>query len=190
VPDQIQVWGDAIRLQQVVTNLLSNALKYSPPGSPIEVTAETVSLTSPVDEWVRSQQNPDPTAPSAGAEHTIKKVSSGSAGKGSLPRIGDSRSTQMVRLTVRDYGQGIPPDQVSLLFNRFVRLPRDLASSISGNGLGLYLCRLYVEAMRGRIWVTSSGQPGDGSAFEVLLPAAATRIDQDMLAASPVSGAR
>jgi signal transduction histidine kinase len=80
----------------------------------------------------------------------------------------------MIQVTIRDYGQGIPPDQAPLLFNRFVRLPRDLASSISGNGLGLYLCRLYVEAMGGRIWLTSSGQPGDGSAFQVLLPAAPT----------------
>jgi signal transduction histidine kinase len=183
VPDGIEVWGDAIRLQQVVTNLLSNALKYSPPGSPIEVIAEAISLTSPVDEWVRSQQNPGPTEASGGAEPTNKKSSQGSTGKGSLPRSRDSASTQMIRVTVRDYGQGIPPDQVPLLFNRFVRLPRDLASSISGNGLGLYLCRMYVEAMRGRIWVTSSGQPGDGSAFQVLLPAAATRIDRDTRAA-------
>jgi signal transduction histidine kinase len=77
----------------------------------------------------------------------------------------------MVEFVVRDYGEGIPPDQIPLLFNRFVRLPRDLASSISGNGLGLYLCRLYTEAMGGRIWVKSSGVEGEGSIFYLLLPA-------------------
>ena len=79
----------------------------------------------------------------------------------------------MTEIVVRDYGRGIPPEQAPLLFNRFARLPRDLASSISGNGLGLYLCRLYVEAMGGLIWVRSSGIAGDGSAFHLLLPASA-----------------
>jgi signal transduction histidine kinase len=165
VPDQMQVWGDAVRLQQVVTNLLSNALKYSPPGSPVEVTASAVSLSAPIDEWVKSQVRPDSSEPSALASQR-------SFGRGGRSRRRHSASLPMIQVTIRDYGQGIPPDQAPLLFNRFVRLPRDLASSISGNGLGLYLCRLYVEAMGGRIWLTSSGQPGDGSAFQVLLPAA------------------
>jgi signal transduction histidine kinase len=178
VSDQIQVWGDAIRLQQVVSNLLSNALKYSPPGSPIEVTAEAVSLTTPVDEWVRSRLRSASTEPSVESRYTWTAASQRSTGRGGLPRRREPASVQMIQVTVRDYGQGIPPDQTPLLFNRFVRLPRDLASSVSGNGLGLYLCRLYVEAMGGRVWVTSSGQPGDGSAFQVLLPAVGRRLDR------------
>jgi signal transduction histidine kinase len=75
-----------------------------------------------------------------------------------------------VELTVQDYGLGIPPDQIPLLFRRFVRLPRDLASRTLGTGLGLYLCRVYVEAMGGTIWVDSSGNEGEGSTFHVRLP--------------------
>jgi signal transduction histidine kinase len=77
-----------------------------------------------------------------------------------------------VELTVQDFGLGIPPDQIPLLFRRFVRLPRDLASRTLGTGLGLYLCRVYVEAMGGTIWVDSTGIEGEGSTFHVRLPLA------------------
>jgi len=76
----------------------------------------------------------------------------------------------MVEIVVRDHGQGIPPDQIPLLFNRFVRLPRDLASKIPGTGTGLGLYRVLAESMGGRIWVESAGAEGEGSAFHVLLP--------------------
>lgn len=72
---------------------------------------------------------------------------------------------------MRDYGLGVPPDQISLLFQRFVRLPRDLASTVSGNGLGLYLCRLLTEAMHGKIWLESTGVEGEGTTVILQLPA-------------------
>jgi signal transduction histidine kinase len=126
-----------VRLQQVFTNLISNAVKYSPPAAPIEVRAHVLDepATSARRRWSRSS-----------AEIPTR-----------------------VEITIRDYGYGIPPDQASLLFNRFVRLPRDLASNVTGTGLGLYLCRVLVESMGGRIWVESTGVVGEGSTFHVTL---------------------
>jgi signal transduction histidine kinase len=91
-----------------------------------------------------------------------------SSGRTRLRRAAANPSP-LVEITVRDYGHGIPPDQAPLLFNRFVRLPRDLASKVTGTGLGLYLCRIFVESMQGRIWVESSGVDGEGSTFHVTL---------------------
>jgi signal transduction histidine kinase len=76
----------------------------------------------------------------------------------------------MGEITVRDYGLGIPPDQIPLLFNRFARLPRELASSVGGSGLGLYLCRVFAEGMGGTIGVESTGVPGEGATFRLRLP--------------------
>lgn len=76
----------------------------------------------------------------------------------------------LAEITIRDFGLGIPPEQLSLLFERFVRLPRDLASSVPGNGLGLYLCRVYAEGMGGKIWAESTGIPGEGTTFHLQLP--------------------
>ena len=70
-----------------------------------------------------------------------------------------------ILLTVQDAGPGIPPEELPLLFGRFVRLKRDLAGPIRGTGLGLYICKCLVEAMGGKIWAESSGRVGEGSRF-------------------------
>ncbi len=77
-----------------------------------------------------------------------------------------------VQINVRDWGLGVPPREQPLLFMRFVRLSRDAASSTRGTGVGLYLCRMLVQAMGGQIWIESTGIPGDGSVFSFVLPAA------------------
>jgi signal transduction histidine kinase len=138
IPEGLAIWGEPTRLQQVLTNLLSNAGKYSPPGTPIEIVAGVIAQPSAAQP------------------------------KGKRGRA--TEHVKLVELTIRDYGLGIPPDQASLLFNRFVRLPRDLASTTVGNGLGLYLCRSLVTAMCGTIWVESTGVSGEGSTFHIQLP--------------------
>lgn len=138
ISEGLMAWGETTRVQQVLTNLLSNAGKYSPAGTPIEVASKV--LAAPTQSRLKWSRNSAP-------------------GK-----------QELVEITVRDYGLGIPPEQLPLLFNRFVRLPRDLASTTVGNGLGLYLCRTLVNAMSGQIWVESSGVSGEGSTFHMQLP--------------------
>ncbi len=142
IPAGLEVWAEPVRLRQILTNLLSNAIKYSPPGAPVEVAAEVIP------------------AQTAGTKRRKRGARSAS-----LQR-------PMVEIAVRDYGLGIPPDQIPLLFKRFVRLSRDLASNVPGNGLGLYLCQAYAEAMGGAIWVESTGIEGQGSIVHVQLPVA------------------
>ena len=77
-----------------------------------------------------------------------------------------------VQINVRDWGLGVPPQEQPLLFMRFVRLSRDAASATRGTGVGLYLCRMLIQAMGGQIWVESTGEPGTGSVFSFALPAA------------------
>jgi signal transduction histidine kinase len=66
---------------------------------------------------------------------------------------------------VQDGGPGIPPADIPLLFGKFVRLKRDMVGSVRGTGLGLYISKQMVENMGGRIWVESTGVPGEGSRF-------------------------
>jgi signal transduction histidine kinase len=144
VSDQILVQADRDRVRQIVLNLLSNATKYSPPGTPIEVSARLVAPRASRTTPATTSSRPDLTASLA----------------------------SMVEVAVRDQGAGVPPDQAVLLFQRFVRLERDIASRISGTGLGLAICRAYVEAMGGHIWVASTGVAGEGSTFTFTLPTA------------------
>lgn len=75
-----------------------------------------------------------------------------------------------VYLSVQDEGPGIPLDEQPLLFEKFVRLKRDMAGTTRGTGLGLYLCKQYIEALGGRIWVESPGHKDLGSRFCFTLP--------------------
>jgi len=84
--------------------------------------------------------------------------------------ISQPTPSSLVCLSVQDAGPGIPPEEMPLLFEKCVRLKRDLAGPIPGMGLGLYICRHLVEAMGGHIWVESSGRKGEGSRFCFTLP--------------------
>jgi len=69
---------------------------------------------------------------------------------------------------IRDYGLGIAKEDQTRLFERFVRLDRDLNSPVRGAGLGLYISKRLVEAMGGQIWMQSAGS-GEGSTFSFAL---------------------
>jgi signal transduction histidine kinase len=122
IPPSLAVQADPARLRQVLLNVSVNALKYSPPGSPIIFSARPI-------------RDPVPS----------------------------------VVISVIDKGNGIAPRDQDRLFQRFIRLERDLNSTIRGSGLGLYISRRLVEAMGGKIWIDSSGIPGEGSSFNIQL---------------------
>lgn len=87
-----------------------------------------------------------------------------------------SESPSQLCIKVKDAGPGIPPDELSSLFNQFVRLKRDISGQVRGSGLGLYLCKQMVEAMGGRIWAESAGISGQGSCFCFTLAASIPQV--------------
>ncbi len=73
-----------------------------------------------------------------------------------------------IRLTVRDRGIGIPPEETERLFERFARGSNARKAKIAGTGIGLFIVKMIVERHGGRIEVESA--LGAGSAFTVVLP--------------------
>jgi two-component system sensor histidine kinase KdpD len=65
-----------------------------------------------------------------------------------------------------DRGPGIPAESLPLIFERFYRVRSE--HTITGTGLGLYICRQIIRAHRGKIWAEST--PGQGSSFFIELP--------------------
>ncbi len=73
-----------------------------------------------------------------------------------------------VQVAVADRGIGIAADDLPTLFTKFGRVSTSGAKKISGNGLGLYICKTLVEAQGGRIWCEST--LGRGSTFTYTIP--------------------
>jgi PAS domain S-box-containing protein len=86
----------------------------------------------------------------------------------------DPYSDDFVEVLVADTGIGIKPDDLSSLFQEFVRLDAAMTRRISGTGLGLALTKKLVELHRGTISAVSKGE-GRGSTFAVRLPIALSR---------------
>ncbi len=73
-------------------------------------------------------------------------------------------------VSVRDFGIGIPSEDQPRLFQRWFRATAGSARTLGGMGLGLYLSAELIRLHKGRLWVESSGIPGEGSTFFVSLP--------------------
>ncbi len=115
-PDLPLVPIDGVLIEQVFINLLENAVKYTPAGTPIEISAVAVD--------------------------------------------------GMVRVDVADRGPGLPPGEETRIFEKFYRVPG--ATSTSGVGLGLTICRGIIAAHGGRIW--AENRAGGGAMFRFTLP--------------------
>ena len=126
-----EVLGDPDRLQQVVWNLVSNAIKFTERGGEVEL---------------------------------------------SVARAGSA-----VALEVRDTGQGISPDFLPRIFDRFSQQDASTTRGQSGLGLGLSITRHLVELHGGTITARSAGK-GQGATFNVMIPMIAVRELKDQLA--------
>jgi two-component system, OmpR family, sensor histidine kinase BaeS len=72
-------------------------------------------------------------------------------------------------LTVEDTGEGLTPEQLASLFNRFYRVDKSRSRETGGTGLGLAIAKAIVEGHGGTIHATSAGK-GRGSRFVATLP--------------------
>lgn len=81
----------------------------------------------------------------------------------------------MIETTITDKGVGIPSSVIEHVFDKFYRAHHS-KNSVGGTGLGLYLCRIIVNAHGGQIWVNS--KEGKGSTFGFSLPTYASVADQ------------
>lgn len=82
----------------------------------------------------------------------------------------DAPSAQCLHFTVRDTGIGIPPEKIGMLFQSFSQLDTSTARKYGGSGLGLTISKQLTELMDGKMWVESSGVPGEGTSFHFTIP--------------------
>ncbi len=115
----VVVTGDASRLQQVLWNLLTNAVKFTPRGGRVQLLLERVN--------------------------------------------------SHLEVSVIDNGEGIPPEFLPHVFDRFRQADASTTRRHGGLGLGLSIVKQLVELHGGSVRVKSAG-PGQGTTFIVTLP--------------------
>ena len=75
---------------------------------------------------------------------------------------------RFVQFSVVDNGPGIPKDKIGDLFKKFYQLDTSHTRKHGGSGLGLTICRGYIEGMDGKIWTES--EEGKGTTFLFTIP--------------------
>ncbi len=82
------------------------------------------------------------------------------------------QSSEEIRVAIADNGEGISPQHLPHIFDRFYRADPARSRDKGGAGLGLAIARAIIEAHDGRLVATSTGISGEGSTFTVWLPVA------------------
>ena len=140
----IQIWVAPDRIVQTLTNLLGNALKFSPQNSIVSISLEVIDdLFDPLQTL-------------------------GDLDQFDSVQCATTKFSRQIRFAVRDYGRGIPADKLETIFNRFQQVDASDSRDKGGTGLGLAICKSIVEQHQGQIWVESVW--GQGSTFFLTLP--------------------
>ncbi|MEO1132994.1 MAG: response regulator [Cyanobacteria bacterium J06639_1] len=160
VPPSIQ--GDSTRLRQILVNLLSNGVKFTPQGEVVL----SVSLSSHAStRSPASAQALDPLSDAA--------------------ERSDDANTEAAKVellfVVRDTGIGIPPDRMDRLFKPFSQVDVSTTRQYGGTGLGLAISHRLAELMDGRMWVESEVGCGTAFSFTIQAEAIAAPLPSDSI---------
>jgi len=137
--------GQPEALEQVLTNLVTNASKYTSPGGVIRIRSRLRSS-------VRDQST-------SGSSYLYL---------GDDPYLGHGRKWKgsFVAFSIIDNGEGMDEAERERVFEKYVRARKvEKEGRIKGSGLGLYICRKIVEQHGGRIWVSSQKREGTNVTF-------------------------
>lgn len=132
--ESIGIYFDRDKVEKIITNLISNAFKFTPAHG--EITVST-----------------------AKNEHDVK-------------------------IRVKDTGQGISPEKLPHIFDRFYQADDSLTRNQEGTGIGLALTKELVELHQGTIEVTS--KPNHGTEFIITLPAGKAHLTEDQIIAEDI----
>jgi signal transduction histidine kinase len=147
VPETIQ--ADERKLKQILYNLISNAVKFTPDGGEVSLSGKLVENESnsalekelPVDNLYVDETNQTP-----------------------------SNGDKFVQISVQDTGIGLKKKDLNRIFEAFEQVESSKSRKYQGTGLGLSLTRRLVELHGGTIWAESEGE-GKGSIVHFTIPA-------------------
>lgn len=132
---------DKSSFNRVLGNLIGNAMKFTPEGGKISISS-----------------------------HIISSINSDSLGIPPYVKVPTyfSKTGDYLKISITDTGNGIPFEDLNLIFDRYTQSTRRTTRELGGAGLGLAYCKLAIESFKGVIWAES--EVGEWSRFVILLP--------------------
>ncbi|MEW6296181.1 MAG: ATP-binding protein [Thermodesulfobacteriota bacterium] len=150
-PDLPPLMGDSDRLHQLLINLIDNAVKYTPAGGTVTVTARTVPARDVLP-------------------HSQEEARGGDL-RGAAVRTADAALPgDWIEIAVTDTGCGIPASEIPRLTQRFYRVDKARSRELGGTGLGLAIVKHIVQAHGGSLRIES--QMNRGTTVRIWLPCA------------------
>lgn len=141
-----KVYGDINKLEQIFSNLISNAIKFTPNNGKITLTSELIDIED------------------VNADYLVNDTSLLSR------KQAKNLQGKYIKICVKDTGIGIAKENIPKVFDKFQQIESSLSREVGGTGLGLAIVKQLVEAHRGIIWVEST--VGEGTTFCLILPIA------------------
>ncbi|MDD3013794.1 MAG: ATP-binding protein [Candidatus Gastranaerophilales bacterium] len=134
--DLPQIYVDINRIEQVLSNLISNAVKFTPENGEITISAQKINASSINTQIFDTFLGKKP------------------------PLKGD-----YVKISIEDTGIGIEDSDIPKVFDKFQQIESSLSREVGGTGLGLPIAKQLIEAHRGEIWLESEFKKGSKFSF-------------------------
>lgn len=180
---------DKGRIVRVLTNLLVNAIKFSPANSTVTVSSRVVTNQDGAGKgFSNSARGADGAssgmgepsggtssgaAGSSGAVSSGLKERSGGTSSGSVegPPVSGSSRGDWIEFRVTDHGDGIPESERKRIFDKYAQVDPGGLIEKQGSGLGLAICKSFIDVHGGTIGVDSTTGDNSGSSFWFRIPA-------------------
>lgn len=154
---------------QVIDNVISNAVKYSPTGKMVRITINR--------GFVEQRKSLETDVPSLNIEYEVMPLHAED-----LNGLAEKSRHEWAIIAVHDEGPGFSESDKEKLFGKFARLSARPTGGESSTGLGLSIVKRMVEAMNGLVWCCSERDKGiPGAVFYIALPLVSARRIKELL---------
>jgi signal transduction histidine kinase len=180
------IFADKFKMDQVIRNLMSNALKFTPRGGVVTIKASFVPYTAP--------EIPDPPLSRSPWQETERGEGHEMKNPGFTSRLSvskfstglEGRDEGKLVVVVTDTGAGITRENQKRLFTEIVQFNPEKLQAGGGSGLGLWITQEILNLHDGSISVSSEGE-GTGSSFTIEIPMIRQPADVSGLPLAPPS---